>query len=601
MSRRRNPRLKKSGTISEYTREQTKELMKCAVNPKHFINNYIYIKHAVKGQILFKMYDFQEDMVDLFQQNRYSLILASRQVGKTETSAAYLLWFALFHEDKTILILSNKADGAKEIIGKIQNAYEELPEWLKPGIDEDSWNKHECKFDNKSRIIAGTTSEDSARGLSISLLFLDEFAFVKNHIQQKFWTSASPTLSTGGSCIIASTPNGNSNLYAQMYRGAVNKTNDFAFLHVPWDAPPGRDEEFKQQQIGLLGKRKWLQEYECCHGNTLVELANEDETLFVKIPIEKAYEALYKGIDVFNMEPPELTGKYVISPLDSQRYCRSNGQFLRHILSYGYESYQDFFESLYPKHVNYCRCGEKASFKNASMSYYAGCGNVSCRNKNISNRKKEFSASDWNKVAEKYRDTMAKKTPKEIKDMIETRTKNGYLNNSYKNSVVKRRKTCAKRYGDETYNNAAKASDTKKGWSEERKLEFLKNLKESLGGKWLNDYMDDQTYANRRKTLEDKGVVAPKEDLTGWQLYRNDARNLTAKNYRKYKKTINPMNLPRGRGEGKYHLDHIIPVLYGFLNDIPVEQIASVDNLQMLTDEENRKKSYKYNDEILRG
>ena len=289
MSRRRNPRLKKANTIVEYTPDQAKELIRCAVDPKYFIRNYIYIKHPVKGQILFKMYDYQEDMVDLFIANRYSILLASRQVGKTETSAAYLLWYALFHDNKTILILSNKADGAKEIIGKIQNAYEELPDWLKAGIDEDSWNKHECRFDNKSRILAGATSEDSARGLSVSLLFLDEFAFVKNSIQQKFWTSAAPTLSTGGSCIIASTPNGNSNLYAELYRGAENGLNEFAYLHVPWYAPPGRDEKFKEEQIGLLGKRKWLQEYEC-------EFLSEDQTLidsFILNQIEKEMDKRY--------------------------------------------------------------------------------------------------------------------------------------------------------------------------------------------------------------------------------------------------------------------------------------------------------------------
>ena len=195
MSRRKNPRLKRPFTEQSYTREQAQELVRCARDPKYFINNYVYIKHPVRGQILFDMYDYQEEMIDNFVSNRYNIVLASRQVGKTETSSAYLLWYALFHDQKTILILSNKSDGAMEIISKIQNAYEELPHWLKPGIDEDSWNKHECRFDNKSRILAGATSEDSARGLAISLLYLDEFAFVKTHLQEKFWTSVLPTLS----------------------------------------------------------------------------------------------------------------------------------------------------------------------------------------------------------------------------------------------------------------------------------------------------------------------------------------------------------------------------------------------------------------------
>jgi len=387
MSRRNNPRLKKAFTEQSYTVEQAQELMRCARDPVHFITNYVFIKHPVRGQIKFAMYDYQKNMVRQFEKNRYNIVLASRQVGKTETSAAYLLWYALFNEEKMILILSNKSDGAKEIISKIQNAYEELPHWLKPGIDEDSWNKHECRFDNKSRILAGATSADSARGLAISLLYLDEFAFVKTHLQEEFWTSVLPTLSTGGSCIISSTPNGNSNRFAQMWREAQND-GEFVPTHVPWDAPPGRDKDFKKQQISILGKRKWLQEYECCHGDTLIELSNSDGTRFVKVPIIMAYGALERDIDIFDMNPGILTGKYVFSPLDGERYCRCNGQFLRHIKSYGYCSYQDFFESLYPAHIEYCQCGAKASFKNATMSYYDGCGEISCRNKNISSRKK---------------------------------------------------------------------------------------------------------------------------------------------------------------------------------------------------------------------
>lgn len=292
MSRRNNPRLKRPFTEQSYTVEQAQELMKCARDPVYFITNYVFIKHPVRGQIKFAMYDYQQNMVRQFEKNRYNIVLASRQVGKTETSAAYLLWYALFNEEKMILILSNKSDGAKEIIAKIQNAYEELPHWLKPGIDEDSWNKHECRFDNKSRILAGATSADSARGLAISLLYLDEFAFVKTHLQEEFWTSVLPTLSTGGSCIISSTPNGNSNRFAQMWREAEND-GEFVPTRVPWDAPPGRDEDFKKQQISILGKRKWLQEYEC-------EFLSSDVTLidnFTLTQIEKELDKLYKDND----------------------------------------------------------------------------------------------------------------------------------------------------------------------------------------------------------------------------------------------------------------------------------------------------------------
>lgn len=265
---KRNPRLKKAGTVSEYTPEMIAELRRCARDPAYFARNYVMIKHAKRGKIKFNLYPYQEEMLKMYQDNRFNIILSARQTGKTETTCAYLLWFAIFHSDKTILVVSNKASNAKEMIAKIQYAYEELPEWLKPGIDDASWNKHECAFDNKSRILAQATSTDSGRGLAISLLYCDEFAFVRPHIQAEFWDSVYPTLSTGGSCIISSTPNGDSNLFAEMWRkatmgGLSEDDAPFKAKHVAWDAPPGRDEKFKRQQIAILGERKWRQEYEC--------------------------------------------------------------------------------------------------------------------------------------------------------------------------------------------------------------------------------------------------------------------------------------------------------------------------------------------------
>jgi len=263
MVARRNPRLKKANTEHEYTFEQITEIQKCMADPAYFCRNYIYIKHPIDGQIKFDLFDYQTDIMERYVKNRYNIILSARQTGKTETTCAYLLWFAMFQTDKTILIVSNKSDNAKEIIAKIQNAYEELPHWLKPGIDENSWNKHTCTFDNKSRIVATTTASDSGRGMAISLLYCDEFAFVKHHIQNEFWDSILPTLSTGGACIISSTPNGDTNLFAKIWRGAKLETNEFVPVHIPWDAFPGRGAEFKKEKIGLLGLRKWEQEFEC--------------------------------------------------------------------------------------------------------------------------------------------------------------------------------------------------------------------------------------------------------------------------------------------------------------------------------------------------
>lgn len=272
MARKHSDRIKRPGTLIEYTPEQIQELKKCAEDVCYFCENYIRIQHPVKGSVPFLLYPYQKVMLRMYQDERYSIVLSARQTGKSITSAMYLLWFAMFHSDKTILIASNKNAGAMEMIHRIRFAYEELPLWLKPGVLEDGWNKHNVGFDNGSRIVSTATSEDSGRGMAISLLFLDEFAFVAPNIQDLFWTSISPTLSTGGSCIVTSTPNGDSNLFAQMWRAAECGTTvgeheevqiGFQPLRVRWDEPPGRDERFKEEQIAILGELKWLQEYEC--------------------------------------------------------------------------------------------------------------------------------------------------------------------------------------------------------------------------------------------------------------------------------------------------------------------------------------------------
>lgn len=272
----KNKFIKRANEVTEFTPEQVLELKRCSEDPIYFAKNYVMIQHPKKGAIPFELFDYQEEMMTAFKDKRYNIILSARQTGKSITSAIYLLWFACFHFDKTILIASNKEKGAKEMIHRIRYAYECLPMWLKPGITDDGWNKHSVGFDNGSRIDSTATSEDSGRGMSISLLFLDEFAFVKPGVQNEFWTSILPTLSTGGSCIMSSTPNGDADLFATLWRAAnVGKGMEFededgntenltfAPMHVAWDQPPGRDEKFKQQQIAMIGHLKWRQEYEC--------------------------------------------------------------------------------------------------------------------------------------------------------------------------------------------------------------------------------------------------------------------------------------------------------------------------------------------------
>lgn len=299
MAKAKNPYLKKANEQHEYTGDHIQELAKCADDPIYFIRTYCKIQHPVLGSIPFELYPYQERMLQLYKDNKQVIVLSARQTGKSQVSAAYLLWYAMFKFEKTILIASNKNDNAMEMIHRIKFMYEHMPHWIKPGLTDDGWNKHNVGFDNGSRIISTATSENSGRGLSISLLFLDEFAFVRDTVQEEFWTSMAPTLATGGSCIITSTPNGDSNLYAQLWRGSnipaslddIMGTNGFVPIQVRWDEPPGRDEAFKKKEMAKIGELKWLQEYECLRGNVFVEIMDENNNIF-SITVEKLYELM---------------------------------------------------------------------------------------------------------------------------------------------------------------------------------------------------------------------------------------------------------------------------------------------------------------------
>ncbi len=259
----KNPLIKIANSEHNYTLEEIQELEKCTKDPVYFIQTYCQIQHPVRGAIAFDLYDYQIEMLHAFHKKKSTVVLSARQTGKSTVSSMFLLWFAMFHFDKTVLIASNKNTGAMEMISRIQYAYQHIPFWLKPGVTDDGWNKHSMKFDNESRILSEATSESSGRGMSISLLYLDEFAFVAPNIAEEFWTSITPTLATGGDCIMSSTPNGDINIFAQIWRGAQVDANGFFPIEVKWDQPPGRGELFKEDQISKIGDRKWRQEYEC--------------------------------------------------------------------------------------------------------------------------------------------------------------------------------------------------------------------------------------------------------------------------------------------------------------------------------------------------
>ena len=167
----KNPLIKRAHEPTEYSTNQVHELLRCSTDPVYFIKHYVKIQHPMKGTIPFDLYRYQESLVEKFHKNRLNIVLSARQTGKSAVSAAFLLWFAIFHEDKTVLIVSNKNDNAMEMIARIRFAYENLPLWLKPGITDDGWNKHNVGFDNGSRIMSQATSESSGRGFSISLLY----------------------------------------------------------------------------------------------------------------------------------------------------------------------------------------------------------------------------------------------------------------------------------------------------------------------------------------------------------------------------------------------------------------------------------------------
>lgn len=267
----KNPYLKRANEQHSYAHDQIAELARCMSDPEYFIDTYCQIQHAVEGSIPFRLRPYQQKIVKTFNENRLSIALAPRQIGKSWIAGAFLLWYAVFKFEQTVVIASNKNDNAMEMIHRVRYIYERLPHWLKPGLTADGWNKHSVAFDNGSRIISQATSENTGRGLAISLLFLDEFAFVRDGIAEEFWTSVSPTLATGGKCIICSTPNGDTNRFAQLWRGATNPSpenpnvgiNQFAPIEIKWDEPPGRDETFKANETAKIGEIRWLQEYEC--------------------------------------------------------------------------------------------------------------------------------------------------------------------------------------------------------------------------------------------------------------------------------------------------------------------------------------------------
>ena len=257
-----NPNLKRANIAQEFTPEQVEEFVKCSQDPQYFISKYITIVNIDEGQIIFEPYEYQKDIISLVERERFVICKMPRQTGKTTVICAVLLWYMMFKDSFNIAILAHKSSQSREILARIQLAYEHLPRWMQLGIVE--WNKGNVELENGSKILAASTSASSIRGGSFNLIYLDEFAFVPTHVQEDFFASVYPTISSGqtSKVLITSTPNG-LNLFYKLWHDSEQGLNEYKRIDVHWSDVPGRDEEWKEQTIRNTSEGQFRQEFEC--------------------------------------------------------------------------------------------------------------------------------------------------------------------------------------------------------------------------------------------------------------------------------------------------------------------------------------------------
>lgn len=301
-----NPLLKKSRKQINWTPEMLQEWLKCAQDPVYFAEKYIKIVHVDHGFIPIRLYDYQKEIIEKLTNNRRVTVVTSRQAGKTTTAAAIILHYILFNEHKTVALLANKGDAAREILDRIKLAYEALPDWLQQGVDE--WNKGSITLENGCKVLAAATSSSAIRGKSISLLYIDEAAFVENW--DEFFASVFPTISSGETTkiLFTSTPNGLNHFY-KTCEGAKQGTNGYQFVEVPWQRVPGRDAAWQKETLGAMDfdYEKFAQEFECAFlgsSGTLISGAVL-KTLVSRVPLTQS-----AGLTQYYT--PEPNHKYVI-------------------------------------------------------------------------------------------------------------------------------------------------------------------------------------------------------------------------------------------------------------------------------------------------
>jgi len=301
-----NPRVKRDGVQQQFTQNEINEYSKCMKDPIYFAKTYVKVISLDLGLVPFKPYSYQEKMFKHFNDNRFSIVLACRQSGKSISSVIYILWYAVFQPDKTIAVLANKGSTAREMLARITLALENLPFFLQPGCR--ALNKGSIEFSNNSRIIAAATSGSSIRGLSINLLFLDEFAFVEN--AATFYTSTYPVITSGttSKVIITSTANGVGNTFHRLWESAVQEVSEYKPFRVDWFDVPGRDEKWKNQTIANTSPLQFEQEYGNSFHGTGSTLINAENLLALK-----AEPAIYTQNNVRVYEKPISDHRYVMT------------------------------------------------------------------------------------------------------------------------------------------------------------------------------------------------------------------------------------------------------------------------------------------------
>ena len=301
-----NPNLKKANVQQTWTKEEVEEYAKCMKDPIYFIQQYIKIVSLDEGLIPFKLYDFQKEMVGTFHNNRFTICKLPRQSGKSTTIIAYLLHYVLFNPSVNVAILANKAATARDLLGRLQLAYENLPKWLQQGVM--SWNKGSLELENGSKILASSTSASAVRGGSYNIIFLDEFAYVPANVAEQFFSSVYPTISSGKTTkvMIVSTPHG-MNMFYKLWNDAENERNSYIPIEVHWSEIPGRDVAWKEETIKNTSVSQFNTEFECEFLGSIDTLITPQKlrTMSYKNPTQSN-----AGIDLY--EKPEPGRTYVL-------------------------------------------------------------------------------------------------------------------------------------------------------------------------------------------------------------------------------------------------------------------------------------------------